>query len=153
LKAKNLQQPKKLDQQLVVATYLPPQKKTGLTPLGIILDHLGSPPVSGPYTAAIGTMCYQFQGDTPGETTRQSTKVRIHQGWTTKMNTRAFGISLSHQLLVVSILVEVASKRKKEWGSRIQKMLKSSYLFRGGKCWYLSPATRKICWIILPGLP
>lgn len=56
---------KKLD--LAGGCNLPSKKKTALTPLGIILDHLGSPPVSGPYTAAIGTMCYQFQGDTPGE--------------------------------------------------------------------------------------
>lgn len=111
-KTKNLQQQKTGPCWWLQPTF---QKKNSFDSTWAHLWIIFSPnPLRGPYTAAIGTMCYQFQGDTPGETTRQSTKVRIHQGWTTKMNTRAFGISLSHQLLVVSIVLSIKSCFKTE---------------------------------------
>lgn len=122
------------------------KKKRFWLHLGSSLDHLGSPPVSGPYTAAIGTMCYQFQSDTPGDFETayppryESTRVG-QQKWTQGLLGYLYHINC--WLFQLCCPSKVASKRKKGWGSRIQKMLKSSYLFRGGKCWYLSPATRK----------
>ena len=134
---------------------LPSKKKQLWLTLGSSWIIFSPNPLRGPYTAAIGTMCYQFQSDTPGVFSRQ-----VHQGTNPpgldNKNEHKGGLGYLYHincwLFQLCCPSKVASKRKKGWGSRIQKMLKS-YLFRGGKCWYLSPATPKICWIILPGLP
>ena len=99
-------------------------------------------PLRGPYTAAIGTMCYQFQGDTPGDFSRQSTKVRIHQGWTTKMNTRAFRISLSYQLLVVSS-IKSCFKTVKRMGVQNPEDVKIIIPFQGWKMLVFEPCHSK----------